>query len=44
MVEDEMWPADLGSALRRTIHICCAFRPAWYTLPEDGMPRLPNAG
>mmetsp|Transcript_20938 Transcript_20938/g.58606 ORF Transcript_20938/g.58606 Transcript_20938/m.58606 type:complete len:307 (-) Transcript_20938:1348-2268(-) len=44
MVDDVTWPADLGSALRRTIHICCSFMPVWYVLPEDGMPRIPSAG
>lgn len=43
MVEDETWPADLGASLRRTVHICCSFGPGWYSLPEDGMPRLPLA-
>ena len=51
---DLIWPAaggfDDAAALQddlrlsRVVHICCRYRPTWYTIPSDGLPRIPEAG
>ena len=42
--DDETMPADLSAALCRAIHICCEWQQPWYSLPDDGLPRLRYAG
>ena len=37
-------PQQLGSALCRSIHICCSMMQPWYKLPDDELPRLKYAG
>jgi hypothetical protein len=37
------FPFNVEPYLDRVLHICCRFKPAWYTLPEDGMPRVEDA-
>ena len=29
--------------LERVVHICCHYKPEWYTLPDDDMPRVGEA-
>ena len=51
---DCIWPAagacdddamsDLPGSLCRSVHICCKWMQDWYSLPQDGLPRLPWAG
>ena len=41
-LDDESFLNDL--ILSRVIHICCRYRPSWYSIPPDGLPRIPEAG
>ena len=43
-IDDAAMPSELGAALCRSIHICCAALQPWYALPDDGQPRLKYAG
>jgi hypothetical protein len=35
--------AEMSRYLYRVLHICCAWKQAWYELPNDGLPRLDYA-
>jgi hypothetical protein len=37
------FPFRVEPYLSRLLHICCRFKPDWYELPEDGMPRVADA-
>jgi len=36
-------PFNIEPYLERVVHICCNYKPAWYTIPEDGVQRLGEA-
>ena len=37
------FPFHVESYLSRLLHICCRFKPKWYPLPKDGIPRIKDA-
>ncbi len=37
------FPFRVEPYLSRLLHICCRFRPKWYRLPKDGIPRVRDA-
>jgi len=37
------FPFNVEPYLDRTVHICCNYKPEWYTLPDDGMPHIGEA-
>ena len=37
-------PMTFPEHLYRVIHICELSKPAWYSIPDDGLPRIPHAG
>jgi hypothetical protein len=44
-----IWPVaasledSTALGLYRVVHICCRYRPKWYELPNDGLPRVQEA-
>jgi hypothetical protein len=46
---ETIWPvaASLEDSTALTLygvsHICCRYRPKWYELPKDGLPRIQEA-
>lgn len=34
---------DMNDSLHRVIHICCRYQQKWYSIPQDGLPRIPEA-
>lgn len=37
------FPFNVEPYLDRILHICCRFKPDWYTLPDDDMPKVEDA-
>jgi hypothetical protein len=37
------FPFHVETYLSRLLHICCRFKPKWYLLPTDGIPRVKDA-
>jgi hypothetical protein len=37
------FPFRVEPYLSRLLHICCRFKPKWYPLPKDGIPRIKDA-
>ena len=37
------FPFRVEPYLSRLLHICCRFKPKWYRLPKDGIPRVRDA-
>ena len=37
------FPFHVETYLSRLLHICCRFKPKWYQLPKDGIPRITDA-
>ena len=37
------FPFRVEPYLSRLLHICCRFKPKWYQLPKDGIPRVKDA-
>jgi hypothetical protein len=37
------FPFHVETYLSRLLHICCRFKPKWYQLPQDGIPRIKDA-
>ena len=37
------FPFRVEPYLSRLLHICCRFKPEWYPLPKDGIPRVMDA-
>lgn len=37
------FPFRVEPYLSRLLHICCRFKPKWYPLPKDGIPRVKDA-
>jgi hypothetical protein len=37
------FPFKVEPYLDRVLHICCRFKPYWYVLPDDDMPRVKDA-
>jgi hypothetical protein len=42
-LDDVSLPTPMDPYLDRVCHICCAWKPSWYTLPNDGMDRIKYA-
>jgi len=34
---------EMDLALYQVVHICCGYKPKWYTIPEDGLDRIEEA-
>lgn len=44
MERDDGTQGDPGDvSYGRVLHICCQYRPEWYELPDDGLPRVSEA-
>jgi hypothetical protein len=44
--EDKSLPGDrqqMNDSVHRVMHICCRYQQKWYTIPQDGLPRIPEA-
>jgi hypothetical protein len=44
--DDNSLPSDkteMEDSLYDVIHICCNYKQSWHEIPQDGLPRIPEA-
>ena len=45
-LDDASLPAtreEMSPYLERVCHICCVWKPSWYSIPNDGLERIDYA-
>lgn len=44
--DDKCLPSErqtMNDSLHRVVHICCRYQQKWYSIPQDGLPRISEA-